>query len=192
MPVHCVNWVRMKLNVKQCSVFFRVPGMKMIILSSLHLNVGHLRYGSREGIAFCLSVVWLKVHKDKGFPGGPSGKEPTCHCRRHKRCRSLPLVGKIPWRRAWQLTPVFLPGESYGQRSLTGYSPWVLKESDMTEQLNWTGSSTYMAALHTAMNPLGENCYPHFKDVETESWESENQSCLWERCWVWLPWWLRQ
>ena len=33
-------------------------------------------------------------------------------------------VGKIPWRREWQPTPVFLPGESYGQRSLVGYSPW--------------------------------------------------------------------
>ena len=45
-------------------------------------------------------------------------------------------VGKIPWRRAWQLTPVFLPGESHGQRSLAGYSPRGHKESDMTEQLS--------------------------------------------------------
>ena len=43
-----------------------------------------------------------------------------------------PWVGKIPWRRAWQPTPVFLPGESHGQRSLVGYSPWDHKESDMT------------------------------------------------------------
>ena len=42
-----------------------------------------------------------------------------------------PGAGKIPWRRAWQLTPVFLPGESYGQRSLAGYSPQGHKESDM-------------------------------------------------------------
>ena len=41
--------------------------------------------------------------------------------------------GKIPWRRAWQPTQVFLPGKSRGQRSLAGYSPWYLKESDMTE-----------------------------------------------------------
>ena len=44
-----------------------------------------------------------------------------------------PWVGKIPWRRAWQPTLVFLPGESHGQRSLVGYSPWGCKESDMTE-----------------------------------------------------------
>ena len=43
-------------------------------------------------------------------------------------------VGKIPWRRAWQPTPVFLPGESLGWRSLVGYSPRGLKESDTTER----------------------------------------------------------
>ena len=40
------------------------------------------------------------------------------------------------WRREWQSTPVFLPGESHGQRSLVGYSPWDYKELDMTEQLS--------------------------------------------------------
>ena len=44
-----------------------------------------------------------------------------------------PWVGKIPLRRAWQSTPVLLPGESHGQRSLAGYSPYGCKESDMTE-----------------------------------------------------------
>ena len=42
-------------------------------------------------------------------------------------------VGKIPWRREWLPTPVFLPRESHGQRSLGGYRPWGHKESDMTE-----------------------------------------------------------
>ena len=46
-----------------------------------------------------------------------------------------PWVGKLPWRRAWQPTPVFLPGESHGQRSLAGYSPWGCRESDATERL---------------------------------------------------------
>ena len=44
-----------------------------------------------------------------------------------------PWVGKICWRRLWQPTPIFLPGESHGQRSLAGYSPQGHKESDMTE-----------------------------------------------------------
>ena len=63
-----------------------------------------------------------------GFLGGASGKEPTCQCRRCKRHRFNPWVRKIPWRRAWQAIPVFLPGESHGQRSLVGYSPWGHKE----------------------------------------------------------------
>ena len=41
-----------------------------------------------------------------------------------------PWAGKIPWRRKWQPTPVFLPGESHGQRSLVGCSPWGCKEMD--------------------------------------------------------------
>ena len=44
-----------------------------------------------------------------------------------------PWVGKIPSRKAWQPSPVSLPGESHGQRSLAGYSPWGHKESDTTE-----------------------------------------------------------
>ena len=48
-----------------------------------------------------------------------------------------PWVGKIPWRRTCQTTPV-LPGEFHGQRSLKSYNPWGCKESDTTEQLNTT------------------------------------------------------
>ena len=57
---------------------------------------------------------------------------PTC-AGRPKRHRFDPWIRKIPWRRAWQPTPVFLPGESHGQKSLAGYSPWGHKELDMTE-----------------------------------------------------------
>ena len=48
-----------------------------------------------------------------------------------------PWVGKIPWRRKWQPTSVFLPGKSHGRRNLVGYSPWGRKESDTTEQLHF-------------------------------------------------------
>jgi len=50
-----------------------------------------------------------------------------------KRCRLDPWVGKIPWSGKRQPTPVFLPGESHGQRSLVGYSPWGHKESGATQ-----------------------------------------------------------
>ena len=46
---------------------------------------------------------------------------------------SIPGLGRFPWRRAWQLTPVLLPEESHGQKSLVGYSLQGRKESDMTE-----------------------------------------------------------
>ena len=47
-----------------------------------------------------------------------------------------PWVGKIPWRRKWQHTPVFLPGESHGKRSFVGYSSWGHKDLDMAERLS--------------------------------------------------------
>ena len=58
-----------------------------------------------------------------GFWGDTSSKEPAWQCRRHKRSRFNPWVGKILWWQAWQLATVLFPGESLGQRSLADYSP---------------------------------------------------------------------
>ena len=64
-----------------------------------------------------------------GLPWWLRGKESTCQCRR----RGFDLwVGKIPWRRKWQLTPLFLPGKCHGQRSLAGCSPRDHEDSDMS------------------------------------------------------------
>ena len=72
-----------------------------------------------------------------GLPWWLSGKELTCQCRKHRRCVFSPGVGKIPWRRKWQPTPVFLWGKFHGQRNhAADYSPWGSQESDMTQQLN--------------------------------------------------------
>ena len=68
-----------------------------------------------------------------------SVKESTCQCKKCQRLGFNSWVGKIPWRRKWQPTPVFLPGKSHGQRSLTCYSPWGLK--------SWTWLSTQTAHL---------------------------------------------
>ena len=73
-----------------------------------------------DGLRTMLSVSL----EQQGFPDGSDGKESACNAER---------FSKIPWRRAWQPTPAFLPGESHGQKSLVGYSLWGLKESDMTE-----------------------------------------------------------
>ena len=63
----------------------------------------------------------------QGFPGDTSGKEPTCQCRRRERRKFDCCIRKMPWRRKWQPTPVFLPGKSRGQRSLAATVHGVTK-----------------------------------------------------------------
>ena len=65
------------------------------------------------------------------LPTWLNGKESACQCRRRKRPGFSPWVGKIPWGRKWQSTPVFLPGKSLRQRSLAGYSPWMGSQSQI-------------------------------------------------------------
>ena len=72
--------------------------------------------------AFIFSFTIISMIQ-RSFPGGASGKEPAWQCGEHKRCGFDSWVRKIPWRRARQPTPVFLSGESHGQRSLVGYGP---------------------------------------------------------------------
>ena len=87
-------------------------------------------------------LVFGVFYEKKGFLRGTGGKEPACQSRKCKRQGFNPWVGTIPWRREWQPTPVFLPGESHGQRNLVGYSPWGRKELDTTEWLNHHGGSS--------------------------------------------------
>ena len=102
------------------------------------------------------AVSWAVICKcdlmllRSGLPKWPSGKESTCQCRRWNRCGFNPWVGKIPWRRAWQPTPVFLPGESHGQRSLAGLQSmglqrlrhnWVTAHSTLRSGLMYLDSS---------------------------------------------------
>ena len=68
----------------------------------------------------------------RSFSGGARVGESACQRRRHKRHRFDPWVGKIPCWKKWQPTPVFVPGESHGQRILAHCSPWGHKESDLT------------------------------------------------------------
>ena len=85
--------------------------------SSVFKTVAHKRHLIHMGL-----LRWL------------SGQESACRCRRHG---FDPWVGRILWRRKWQSTPVFLPGESHGRRSLVCYSPRGRKESDTTERLHF-------------------------------------------------------
>ena len=85
-------------------------------------------------------------------------------------------VGKSPWRRAWQPTPVFLPGESHGQRSLEGYSHWVCKESDMME---WLSQQKHPVAIklcgwHAFLSPVAPSAslISLWSAVLTQGWSS--------------------
>ena len=89
-----------------------------------------------------------------GLPQGLSGERTCLKCRRLRRGGLNPWVGKTPWRRKCQPTPEFLPGESQGQSSLVGYSPWGSQELDRTEQLN-----THMVTCktHAALPQEGQS-----------------------------------
>ena len=89
----------------------------------------------REYVFLSSSFPW-------GLPGGASVKEPACYCRGLKRCGFNPWVGMIPWRRAWQPTPVFLPGESHGRRSLVGYSPYSPTQRAGHNWSDWTNTQS--------------------------------------------------
>ena len=77
--------------------------------------------------------------------GGLVGKESACNVG-DPGWETQPCVGKVPWRKAWQTTPVFFPGESHGQRSL--YSPWGRKESDPTKRLIHTMSTAVLIKFY--------------------------------------------
>ena len=93
-----------------------------------NLKVSMARHGYAHGLTMStFKEVWpLSAPKRETIVTAFSshlgtGEEQVCQCRRCKRHRFSPWVGKIPWRKAWQATPGFLPGESYGQSSLVGY-----------------------------------------------------------------------
>ena len=69
-------------------------------------------------------------------------------CLQCRRSGFDPWIGKIPWRRKWQPTPVFFPGKSHGQRSLAGYSPWGRKGSDTITSDGSTFSSFWGLSFH--------------------------------------------
>ena len=79
-------------------------------------------------------------------------------------------VGKFPWKRKWQPTPIFLPGISHGQRSPVGYTPWSRKESNTTERLHFTSCSK--------CNPRNMNWLGEFREAATMAF-AETDKCIW-------------
>ena len=86
-----------------------------------------------------------------GFPDRWVVKNPSANA---GDAGSIPGIGKIPWRRKWQPTPEFLPGNSHGQRRLASYSSWGHKESDKTEQLNNNKTHLYDFEIHNEMGNI--------------------------------------
>ena len=100
------------------------------ILTLFKASVTLFEAGRRDGEE---EAFWYDLWGQIEIPRWHNGKESACQCRRCQRCGFNPWVRKIPWSRKWQLTSVFLPEKFHGPRSLAGYSPGGLKESDTTE-----------------------------------------------------------
>ena len=113
------SWTSSSNQRREGSPQIHSRGKYSLIMAFSHYNV---KQGARE-----------LHHPNKRAPRGHSGKESACQCGRHKRHRFDPWVGKIPWRRKRQPTPVFLCGKSRGQRSLVVYSPWGCKRIGLSD-----------------------------------------------------------
>ena len=135
--MHCSSWGRKKSDVTEW-----LNWSELNLTSSGTYSVWKGRKKVRDFFSWTACPKSRKV--EDGLP-----RWLTCQCRRH----GFDLWSrKIPWRREWQPTEVFLPGKSYGQRSLVGYRPWGWKESDTTERLTHTHTHS-----HT---PLGKVIVP--------------------------------
>ena len=129
-------------SLKICKIFWIIHGIAGLASDSCRVTGGQpLQWSVPTPPAEPCYVGASRARLDSaltpllslGCPGGAKGKEPACQCWKRKRRGFDPWVGKIPWRRAQQPTPVFLPGESHGQRSLKGYSLQGRRESYTTE-----------------------------------------------------------
>ena len=122
-----------------CVFLIAPPTRSLTSVLSSHLNasegeseISKYQYKVAYPSSAFFKVIFTTVHFVKGFPGGTSGKEPTCQCGRYKRCSFDSWVRKIPWRRIWQPTLLFLPGKSHGQKGLGGCSLHSVAKSQTT------------------------------------------------------------
>ena len=96
-----------------------------------------------------------------GFPGGASGKGSACRCKRCKRHRLNPWVGKIPWRRGWQPTAVFLPGKPHGQEEPGGLQSMGLQrvQNYWAHKVVTTQQELFMHHLQFFPTPPQSRCH---------------------------------
>ena len=125
---------------------------------------------------FCFIIIsYVSVY----CPGGSDGRD----CLQCGRPRFDPWIGKMPWRRKWQPTPVFLPEEFHGRRSLVGYDPSGHKESDTTERLtlsqppgNDQTAELPCSSLYLQRPPAESLCVHYLN--ENDAKEQEGQAYL--------------
>ena len=140
--------------------------------SLIHLDFLNLRMGSSNPFLIILKQIFLFQHikcfphtffrKKSRKPGIPCCLRQQRVCLQCERPEFNPWGGKIPWRRKWQPTPVFLPGKSHGWRSLVGYSSRGCKESDTTERLHFHFSLSCIGEGNG--NPLQYSCLENPRD----------------------------
>ena len=120
------NWEILSTNITIFFLSYIQKEFIYIFFNLFYWSIAHLKYC----VNFCSTVMWV-IYKYIYI----------CVC-------VYIYIHIHIWRREWQPTPVFLSGESHGQRSLTGYSPWGHKELDMPEQLTHT-HKTYNTYTHS-------------------------------------------
>ena len=133
-----------------------------------------------------------------------SDKEHACQCRSHNRLGFDPWVGKIPWSRKWQPTPIFLPGRSHEQRSLVGYSPlglatvqtWLKRHSTSpnscifhTQILIYAAAAKSLQSCPTLCDPMDGSPpgypVPGILQARTLEWVAISFSNAWKWKWKW-------
>ena len=136
LPVYIlVLWVQL-FCIPHVNVIIQYLSFQVWPISLSIMPFSFIHVVANDRISFFLmteycSVIQTHTHTDTDFSDGSVVTSKRC-----KWCGFDPWVGKIPWRKKWKPTPVFLPGKSHEQRSLVGYSPWGWKELGMTEWLN--------------------------------------------------------
>ena len=134
----CLSWSRIRL---QCRRKWKWKWSRSVMSDSLRPH-GLLCPWDFPGKNTGMGCYFLLqgIFPTQGLkPGLPHCRQ-TLYCLSHQEPGFNSWVRKIPWRRKWQPTPVFLPGKSHGWRNLVGYSPWGHKELDTTERLHFTSN----------------------------------------------------
>ena len=113
--------------------------------------------GSAVGFPQVTNLVCVSTFY--GLPRWRSGSESACQCQSLQRHGFDPWVGKIPWSRKRQPTPVLLPGQFHGQRGLAGYCPWCCKESYYV-RLYWLAVAAIMVCNKSPQHSVAEDHNP--------------------------------